>query len=734
MSDAVRMRKDAAAPLFNDRNVWSEYEIEAHNSLVDRPLRNLKHGDAFAVLDADGGIGAMEDSAEGLFYRDTRYLSHFELRIEGKKPLLLSSVAHEDKAALSVDLTNPDIQISEREKLPRDTVFLQRTTFLWQAVCYERLSVRNYSNAHRRLRIDYLFGADFRDLFEVRGTKRQRRGEEKMDPPAQDQAVFRYRGLDGIERRTVLRFSPAPILLETHRATLQVNLPPNEQASIFVTVSCEEGRPNPVGDFFRGYRDTRRARRVSTAGIATVTSSNELFGEVMSRATSDVYTLITHTELGRYPYAGIPWFNTIFGRDGIITAMLMLWVDPQIARGVLRTLAATQATEFDAKADAQPGKILHEMRGGEMANLGEVPFGRYYGTVDATPLFLMLAGMYLDRTGDRDTILSIWPNIEAALLWIDQHGDEDGDGFCEYYRETDTGLANQGWKDSHDAIFHRDGSTAAGSIALCEVQGYVYAGKHAVARIAAELGHRELAARLFEEAERLRLQFEQAFWCEEIGTYALALDGAKRPCAVRSSNAGHALFTGIAAPDRAARVAATLMGSASFSGWGIRTLAQGEPRYNPMSYHNGSVWPHDNALIALGFARYGLKAEAARIFEGLFGAATQQELRRLPELFCGFVRRPHRGPTAYPVACSPQAWAASAPFGLLAACLGMEVAHGQNEIRFRDPEMPSFLDEVVIRGIRLGESRSDLRLHRYGRDVTVNVLAREGSARVQLLK
>jgi len=363
-----------------------------------------------------------------------------------------------------------------------------------------------------------------------------------------------------------------------------------------------------------------------------------------------------------------------------------------------------------------------------------VPFRRYYGTVDATPLFLLLAGLYFERTGDHDTLLEIWPNLEAALRWIDEHGDRDGDGFVEYYRETDSGLANQGWKDSHDAIFHADGSGAEGPIALCEVQGYVYAAKRSMAAVAARLGHRELASKLSSEAERLRDQFEKAFWCPEIGTYALALDGAKRPCRVRSSNAGHALFTGIADPQRARRTADTLLSRASFSGWGIRTIAQGEARYNPMSYHNGSVWPHDNALIALGLARYGFKAEAARVFAGLFDAAVHQESRRLPELFCGFMRRPHRGPTAYPVACSPQAWAAAAPFSLLAACLGLELVHDRNQIRFREPVMPEFLNEVVIRNLRLGASRVDVRLHRYGQDVTANVLAREGSLRVAVLK
>ena len=715
------------------QNAWSEYEIDAQTSLVDRPLRNLKHADAFAVLDAHGDIGAIPGTAEGLFYRDTRYLSRFELRIEGRPPLFLGSVSVADKPALAVDLTNPDIQRGQ-ERLPRDTIFLERMKFLWKAVCYERIKVRNYGRQPRRIRLDFIFANDFADLFEVRGTSRPRRGSDLPPVVTHDRVTLAYAGLDGIERRTALRFSPAPARLEAHLATIELTLAPAQSELIFVTVSCEEEKPSEVRDFFLSYRDARRARRAATAGIATIATSSELFDEVISRASSDVYTLITRTEFGPYPYAGIPWFNTVFGRDGIITAMLMMWVDPSIARGVLRILALTQATEHDPSADAQPGKILHEIRHGEMANLGEVPFRRYYGSVDSTPLFLMLAGRYFERTGDSETIRAIWPQIEAALAWIDNYGDRDNDGFVEYFRETTSGLVNQGWKDSYDAVFHSDGSDAGGPIALCEVQGYVFAAKEAISRLAAALGHTELALHLAREAETLRQAFEAAFWCDELGTYALALDGEKRRCAVRTSNAGHALFTGIASPERARSVASVLMSPEGFSGWGVRTLARGEPRHNPMSYHNGSVWPHDNALIAIGFAGYGLKRQAARIFTGLFNYATEQELRRLPELFCGFIRRRHRGPTAYPVACAPQAWAAAAPFGLLAACLGLELGHTENEVRFRDPIMPDFLEEMVIRNLRLGPSSLDLRLHRYGRDVTVNVISRQGEARVLLLK
>ncbi|ETR76371.1 amylo-alpha-1,6-glucosidase [Afipia sp. P52-10] len=734
MSDDARLLKPAKpAP---PSNVWSEYEIEAKTSLTDRALCNLKYGDAFAVMDARGDIGALGETAEGLYYRDTRFLSKFEVRLDGKQPLLLSSAVHEDKAALTVELTNPDVEFDDRDRLPRDTIFFHRTKFLWQTSCYERINIRNYGRARRRLRLDFLYDADFRDLFEVRGTRRPKRGRVKSHVSGTDRVEFQYLGLDEVERRTVLQFSPAPTAIGANRATVEIELDPYQHVSLFVTISCAVATIPFAApcDFFRGYREIRKARCAATADIATVTSTNPSFDDVVCRATADTYTLVTRGANGPYPYAGIPWFNTIFGRDGLITAMQMLWLDPSIAAGVLRTLAAMQATEIDPYADAQPGKILHETRHGEMARLREVPFGRYYGTIDATPLFVMLAGMYLDRTGDLKTIRQIWPNIRAALTWIDRYGDIDGDGFVEYSRAEESGLANQGWKDSHDAIFHADGSDPVGPIALCEVQGYVFAAKTAAARIANLLDEPALAVALSAQAEQLRQRFEQAFWCPQIDSYALALDGRKKPCQVIASNAGHALFTGIASADRARRVAQSLLSADAFSGWGIRTLALGQPRFNPMSYHNGSVWPHDNALVAIGFARYGLKAEAARVFASIFDTARHQDLNRLPELFCGFTRRPNRGPTPYPVACAPQAWAAGAVFGLLGACLGIDIRHDRDEIRFRDPVMPDFLDEIVIRNLSLGSSRLDVRLHRYGLDVAATVLARRGSADVLVLR
>ncbi|MBX9932402.1 MAG: amylo-alpha-1,6-glucosidase [Methylobacterium sp.] len=750
-------------------DVLPQYHIEAQTSLVERPLRSLKYGEAFAVLDSYGDIGVLP-GPEGLYFQDTRYLSRLHFTIEDQRPLLLSSVMQDDNGALSVDMTTPDIRVDAHDEttIPRELIAIERTKFLFKGTCYDRIGLRNYDSRTRRLRIALSFDADYRDLFEVRGTARTHRGKRSVQVASDSEVQFRYVGLDEMVRTTSLHFGPKPQEIAPGRVTFDVTLAPGGRTSLFIRTVFEchraftsapatqqvgedaaaglsraagsnPGTRHPRGlaegvIFARAYRDSRRDLRALTAGITTIISSNDQFNEAACRATADLYMLASRTPEGIYPFAGIPWYSTVFGRDGIITAMMALWIDPNFGKGVLGYLASTQAKAIDPAADAQPGKVLHETRRGEMAMLGEVPFRHYYGTIDGTPLFVMLASEYYAVTGDLATISNIWPALELALEWMDKFGDRDGDGFVEYARDTDKGLENQGWKDSHDSIFHTDGQLAKGPIALCEVQGYVYAAKKGMAKLASLLGHDDMAERLSAEAKAIRAAFDAAFWNEEIGTYVLALDGEKKQCAVRSSNAGHALFTGIALPERAASVAANLLSKDGFNGWGVRTIARGEARYNPMSYHNGSIWPHDNAMIALGLAQYGLKREAARIFEGMFDTALYQEQKRLPELFCGFMRRKQRGPVSYPVACSPQAWAAAAPFAFLAACIGLDLQHDRNRIRLKNPTLPSFLDGVSIFNLKLGESRIDLRLQRYGDDVTVNVLRRKGDAQVSVVK
>jgi glycogen debranching enzyme len=716
-------------------SVAVEFYIPATSSLQERRPRTLKHGDTFGVFDHYGDIVPGDGSPDGLYHQDTRFLSGLQLLINGRRPLLLSSTVQDNNALLSADLTNPDFFDDQgRLQPPRDTIHIVRAKFIWEARVYERLALRNFDGRAHPLCLSLVLAADFADLFEVRGHRRERRGRTSIAVPDGQTIAFTHHGLEGDLYRTSVHFAPPPTRLEPSEAIFDLVLQPYERISLFFDVDCDGAEPPRIraDRFFVGLRTARRALRASTGRASSIATSNQIFNEMIRRSVADLYMLVTDTTQGPYPYAGIPWFCTAFGRDGIITAMQLLWMDPAIASGVLKFLAATQATETRADADAEPGKILHETRQGEMARLGEVPFGMYYGSVDATPLFVMLAGMYYERTGDLETIRAIWPNLCAALRWIDDYGDLDHDGLVEYASRTARGLSNQGWKDSQDSIFHADGELAQGAIALCEVQGYVFAAKRHAARLAVALGLGGLAERLRGEAAALRDRFEAAFWCADLGTYALALDGAKQPCRVRSSNAGQVLLSGIPSARRAARIARGLMDADFFSGWGIRTIAEGEARYNPMSYHNGSIWPHDNALIALGLTRYGLGEPIVRLFHAMFEAASYMDLRRLPELFCGFRRVPGKGPTSYPVACSPQAWASATPFAFLQACLGLSFDPAGERVRFRQPRLPEFLDEVVLRQLRVGDSQFDLMLRRYGADVSVNVLDRRGDGRVAI--
>jgi len=728
---AVKIAAEIAAPALS-AEVASEPSFTITATQPARPPRALKYGDTFVVLDGRGDVGTSSDGSSGLFHMDTRHLSRLELLVNETPPLLLGSNLRDDNSAFSVDLTNPDLMDGQCLVLEKDRVHILRTIFLWRDTAYQRLGVRNYGDGAIDLRLSILFANDFADIFEVRGSHRERRGTATAKIHGDDRVLLVYHGLDAKIRRTALNFDPRPDQLATDAAVYDLHLAPGEMRPIFLAVSCErtDSRPLP---FLRGLAAARREMRESTRERTSVETSNERFNEILCRSAADLAMLMTETAQGRYPYAGIPWYSTTFGRDGLITALQMLWWSPEVARGVLRRLAAYQAKTTDPLADAQPGKILHEMRGGEMAALREVPFGLYYGSVDSTPLFVLLAGLYAERTGDTETILELWPAVEAALGWIDGPGDPDGDGFIEYKCATDQGLANQGWKDSHDAIFHADGSLAEGAIALVEVQGYVYAAKRMAARCARRLGRDAAARKLDAEASRLAERFEAAFWCPEIETYALALDGAKRPCQVRTSNAGQVLFTGIAAPDRAARIAKELLQPRFFSGWGIRTVARGEARFNPMSYHNGSVWPHDNALIALGLARYQCKRSIETLFTGLFNAATYMDQRRLPEVFCGFQRHRGQGPTLYPVACSPQAWASATPFTLLEASLGLEFDLSKGEIRLRNPCLPEFLDEVMLRDLRLGSSSVDLRVRRSNDTVLLDTPRISGDIQVSIV-
>ncbi len=694
----------------------------------------LKQGDTFAVFDRFGDIRPIGLAEEGLYHQGTRYLSRLSLRFGPQRPLLLSSSVSEDNAWLTVDLTNVDIIEDGVLMIPRGTLHLSRVLVLWDGILHERFILRNYGSTPIETTLVLGFDADYVDIFEVRGTTRARRGDRLPTELDGQTVVLGYRGLDDVTRHTRISLPPGPLRLTPTDAAFDCRLPPQSEQSHSVTFACEEAAPRTSIAFASALgraTDVLGTRRAESCEVIT---SDQQFNKWISRSLADLAMMVTETPYGEYPYAGVPWFSTPFGRDGIITALECLWMNPSLARGVLSYLAATQATDANPERDAQPGKILHEARAGEMATLGEIPFGRYYGSHDATPLFVVLAGAYYGRTGDRDLISGIWPSIEAALRWIERDGDLDGDLFVEYARQSPAGLEHQGWKDSHDSVSHADGALAEGPIALCEIQGYVYAAWRAGATLAAVLGHSSQSHEWHAKAEALRHHFERQFWCAELGTYALALDGRKRPCLVRASNAGHLLFTGITNRDRAGAVARTLVAPESFSGWGIRTLATSEARYNPMSYHNGSIWPHDNALIAAGFARYGLPEESLRILSGLFDASVFMDLHRLPELFCGFARRPGESPTLYPVACNPQAWAAASVFMLLQAALGLEVEAPERVVRFTRARLPAFLEEVRIRNLRVGRFTLDILLERHEHDVGITVLRRDGDIEIIAIK
>ena len=711
----------------------AKFAVPASVSLQEKRPRTLKHGDTFGLFDPNGDIVSVANSPEGLFHRDTRYLSQLYLTLGGVRPLLLSSTVRDDNTALTCDLTNPDqCDDAGRIVIAHDQIHIRRSRFLWNATCWERMLVRNYSGTTRWIEFEIAFAADFADLFEVRGAVRERRGILHPTVVTQEGLQFVYDGLDDRRRTTAVQFEPKPANLSSDRAEFRFRLKSGEASRVFFSVSCNSQKPTDElkRSFFVSFRAARQGLRETSARAASVVTSNEIFNEAIRRSVSDLYMLVTETAEGPYPYAGIPWFSTVFGRDAIITALQTLWIDPRLARGVLAHLAANQARSVDPQADAEPGKILHEVRYGEMAELGEVPFRRYYGSVDSTPLFVMLAGAYLARTDDLATIDQLWPNIERALEWIQRYGDRDGDGFVEYARRAENGLANQGWKDSQDSIFHRDGSLATGPIALCEVQAYTWAAFRAAAGICERLGMAQRSSQFALDADKLAQRFDEVFWDDDLKTYVLALDGTKAACRVRSSNAGHALTCGIVFQNRAGDLVNQLMGNRSFSGWGIRTISDNEVRYNPMSYHNGSVWPHDNALIAAGLARYGFTSEAAKIFEGLFAAASQIDLRRLPELFCGFARQRGQSPTFYPVACSPQAWAATSLVSLLQSCLGLSFRPEKREIRFDHPQLPNSLDEVILRRLAIPSGQVDVAIARNGGEVAVSVLRRSGDVRI----
>jgi glycogen debranching enzyme len=715
--------------------VEDQYYILATSSLADDRTQVLKHGETFAVFDRYGDIQPIGLGEQGLFHQGTWFLSRQMLRLGRHRPMLLSSTVRDDNALLTVDLTNPDFIMTGQVAVLRGTLRIFRTKFLWPGICYERLHLYNFGLTAVDVPLVLQLDADFADIFELRGLRRQRRGYKLEAIVKHDGLTLGYAGLDSVTRRTFLQCSLPAVEASGSELRLAITLPPKGEAMFDLSIACESTTPASTRvTFDQALRAAAAALTQAKSQDCEIYTSNEQFNDWINRSIADLHCMITDTAHWPYPSAGVPWFSTVFGRDGIITALECLWINPEIARGVLRYLAEVQARQVIPAQDAEPGKILHETRRGELAALGEIAFRQYYGSVDATPLFVILAAAYYERTGDIAVIESIWPNIELALQWIDRYGDVDGDGFVEYARRSPKGLVHQGWKDSKDAVFHADGALADGPIALCEVQGYVYAAKRRAAELATLLGNTARADELRRQAQTLQENFEQLFWCEDLSTYALALDGARHPCRVRTSKAGHCLFTEIASTPHAERTARTLMSEELFSGWGIRTVATSEIRYNPISYHNGSVWPHDNAIMAYGLGRCGRREAVLKVLGGLFDASLFVDLHRMPELFCGFPRRPGEGPTLYPVACAPQSWAAASVFMLLQACLGLSIRGSPAQISFSYPVVPTFLQEVQIRHLRVGQGSVDLLLRRHADDVSISIDRRAGDIEIFTVK
>jgi glycogen debranching enzyme len=709
-----------------------QYYIVAPEIPIPERTLVLKHDDTFGLFNEFGDIDTNARQDEGLYHEGTRFLSKLSLSLAGGRPLLLSAAARRDSLLISADLTNPDIYLDGRVIVPHGSIHIFRTKLIWRGVCYERVHVRNFSREPLAVRLGIAYAADYADIFEVRGQHRPRRGR-MLDPQlGEGFAELAYEGLDGVTRRTHIDCKPAPQWISATEMQLHVNLEEHREQVFSLTITCL-GSDVPVRATSYDAARAQSERSIGERFTCPIETSNSQLNAWLQRSAYDLNMLLTNTPCGLYPYAGVPWFDTTFGRDGIITALECLWFAPHVARGVLAFLAETQATAPDPERDAEPGKILHEARRGEMAALREIPFGRYYGSVDSTPLFVVLAGAFYRRTGDLAFIESIWRNVLAALEWMDRYGDPDHDGFIEYHRRSPNGLIQQGWKDSHDSVFHADGRLAEGPIALCEVQGYAYAARLAGSDLADALGQHEVARNLRDTARRLREHFQKQFWCPDIGVYALALDGEKQPCRVRSSNAGHCVFSGIASSDHATAILASFENDSFFSGWGVRTIADSESRYNPMAYHNGSIWPHDNAIIAASLTNLPSKTLAERIFTAQLEASTFFDSSRLPELFCGFRRREGKAPTAYPVACSPQAWAAGAVFMMLQACLGLSMDATRSRVVLRSPSLPHCVERLSIRGLSLGTGSVDLTVNRHGATVGANVERRSGRLDVVIL-
>jgi glycogen debranching enzyme len=689
----------------------------AHPRLV------LKHGAHFLVLDQSASVPGCNTLGYGYYYGDTRHLSEWQMTLNDI-PLSTLSSSTMDGYAGSFLYTNPQTDL-----LPQQTLMIQRDVVLTDAV-WERVVLNNYSPQPLDIVLKLKFQSDFADMFEVRGLNLPSRGQRMMPFAGKNgrSLYLAYRGVDGCLLETVIEFfgiTPESIDERDGEVMLRVVLPTRQHREFQTCITTRVDGKSPVEVRKTGFIDREWCNNTTR-----VHTEHELYDLAVERSIRDLYILRQTTPKGAGLSAGVPWYCALFGRDSAITAWQIMPFLPDLSRECIEILAAYQGTKTDTFRAEFEGKIMHELRVGELARIGYIPHTPYYGTVDATQLWLYVFAQYIDWSGDLDFAAKLWPNVNAALKFLD--GALDERGYISYKRESEKGLENQGWKDSGDSVMHADGRLAEAPIALCEVQAYLYAAWLETARIARLMKNDALAAELEEKAAQLKKRFYRDFWEESERYIALALDADGNPCSVISSNPGHCLFTGILDDDEAQLVADRLMSADMNCGWGVRTLSKATIAFNPMSYHNGSVWPHDNAIIAEGLRKIGRAKDAHRIMQSMVDVAQFEPDFRLPELFCGFERDGSMRPIGYPVSCSPQAWAAGASLQLLKSCLNLQPDACNGILRIVEPDLPSWLGRVTLRGLRVGSAVLDLGFVSHDGISSCQVLHKSGRIRVTI--
>jgi glycogen debranching enzyme len=707
--------------------------------LLDAEQLALIHGCTFFAGTREGDLTPPGAPHIGLFHDDTRFLSHLELRINGQKPIVLSSTTvGADAARIELTVRGGSIN-DDKLDLPLNTIYVHREQLLYGGNFFDVLEIQSYHDEEAKLVVELLYSADFMDIFQVRGLLRGKSGRYFRPDATSSGVVIHYEGLDNRARTTRLSFSPRPQVTSRERASWELRLLPHKKEQITTIISMAEGPSGgrlgqPSGEPGRAIllEDAREQSRIRheqwIESCTRLRSDNEIFDRMLQTAMNDFYALRMPEECGTAVAAGVPWFAALFGRDSLLSGYQTLLLDPELAQGTLRVLACYQGGVRNDERDEAPGKILHERRSGEMTATNEVPFGRSYGSVDATPLFLILLRAYFDGTAEYALLHELKEPMKAATNWLLHYADLDGDGLVEYCRRNPKGLFNQGWKDSGDANRHADGQIAQPPIALIEVQGYAVRAFAGVSDLLHLLNEDELAVQTSSRSEHLRNSIEERFWIQDRSYYAMALDREKRSLQVDSSNPGHLLFSAAISGERARQVSERLLSKNLFSGWGIRTLSSSEAYFNPMSYHCGSVWPHDNSIIGYGMALYGLHREASIIFQSLYETALRFRDYRLPELFCGIARQGQSEPVHYPVSCSPQAWASGSSFLLLTGLLGLRPNAKAAGLEIIDPHLPAFLNNLRIENLRIGASRVTLDFKREGERTHCNVIDVQGDA------